>query len=239
MATICGVGCSTSARPVSRSPHTTLSTPGGSNSWAISRQQRRGRGGGVRGLEHHGVAGRQCRRDLPDHHQQRVVPRRHLADDADRLAPHPRGVVGHVLTGGGALQQPRGTGEEPEVVRGVGHLLLHGHLSGLPVSLHSTALISSIAVLDGVGDLEQRVGAVLRGGVPPPVERGVGGGVRPVDVLGPRPRRGRVDLAGGRVDDVVGLPRHPVDELAVDHVAELGPVRRSHGGTVVRRQRNR
>ena len=28
IATICGVGCSTSARPVSRSPQTTLKTPG-------------------------------------------------------------------------------------------------------------------------------------------------------------------------------------------------------------------
>ena len=34
--TICGVGCATSARPVSRSPQTTLSTPGGRNSAAIS-----------------------------------------------------------------------------------------------------------------------------------------------------------------------------------------------------------
>ncbi len=36
IATICGVGCVTSARPVSRSPHTTLKTPGGKNSCAIS-----------------------------------------------------------------------------------------------------------------------------------------------------------------------------------------------------------
>ena len=36
IATICGVLCSTSARPVSRSPQTTLRTPGGRNSWAIS-----------------------------------------------------------------------------------------------------------------------------------------------------------------------------------------------------------
>jgi hypothetical protein len=36
MATSCGVGCSTSARPVSRSPVTTLSTPAGRNSAAIS-----------------------------------------------------------------------------------------------------------------------------------------------------------------------------------------------------------
>ena len=34
--TICGVGCATSARPVSRSPVTTLNTPGGRNSAAIS-----------------------------------------------------------------------------------------------------------------------------------------------------------------------------------------------------------
>jgi len=34
--TICGTGCSTTARPVSRSPQTTLNTPGGRNSWAIS-----------------------------------------------------------------------------------------------------------------------------------------------------------------------------------------------------------
>ena len=31
-----GTGCATSARPVSRSPHTTLNTPGGRNSAASS-----------------------------------------------------------------------------------------------------------------------------------------------------------------------------------------------------------
>ena len=36
METICGVRCSTTRRPVSRSPVTTLSTPGGRNSWASS-----------------------------------------------------------------------------------------------------------------------------------------------------------------------------------------------------------
>ena len=34
--TIAGTGCSTIARPVSRSPQSTLSTPGGKNSAAIS-----------------------------------------------------------------------------------------------------------------------------------------------------------------------------------------------------------
>ena len=36
IATMSGRGCSTSARPVSRSPQTTLSTPGGSTSCASS-----------------------------------------------------------------------------------------------------------------------------------------------------------------------------------------------------------
>ena len=36
MATSCGVGCETSARPVSRSPQITLKTPGGKNSEATS-----------------------------------------------------------------------------------------------------------------------------------------------------------------------------------------------------------
>ena len=36
IATICGIGCSTRARPVSRSPQTTLKTPGGRNSWHSS-----------------------------------------------------------------------------------------------------------------------------------------------------------------------------------------------------------
>ena len=34
--TICGMSCETSARPVSRSPQMTFSTPGGRNSAAIS-----------------------------------------------------------------------------------------------------------------------------------------------------------------------------------------------------------
>ncbi len=38
--TSCGVGCPTRARPVSRSPQTTLSTPGGRNSAAISASSR-------------------------------------------------------------------------------------------------------------------------------------------------------------------------------------------------------
>ena len=39
----------------------------------------------LRRLQHHGAAGGQRRRDLRDDLVQRIVPRRHAADDADRL----------------------------------------------------------------------------------------------------------------------------------------------------------
>ena len=93
---------------------------------------------------------------------------------------------------------------------------------GLPVSRHSTRVISSArasiasAILSSAS--ERSCGVVC----PQRLERAVGGGVRPVDVLGARHRGVGVDLARGRVDDVVGLPRDGVDELAVDDVAEGG-----------------
>ena len=59
--------------------------------------QRGGHRRGVAGLEHDAVAGGERRRELPDRHHHRVVPRRHLADDADRLAPDVGREAGHVL----------------------------------------------------------------------------------------------------------------------------------------------
>ena len=71
---------------------------------------------GVARLEHHAVAGGERGRDLPDRHHHRVVPRRDLADDADRLAPDVGGVPGHVLARAAALEHPRGAGEEADLV---------------------------------------------------------------------------------------------------------------------------
>ena len=183
--------------------------------------QQRGAGrGGVAGLEHDGVAGSQRRGDLPDHHQQRVVPRRDLTDDADRLAAYPRGVVGHVLTRRTTLQHPRGAGEEPEVVRGVRHLLGHGE----PLRLAGVETLDPIDLLDAgvdrIGDLQHRGGSVLRGGLTPRLERRRRSPVGAVHVLGTRPRRGRVGLPGRRVDDVVGLAGGSGHPLAVDDVLE-------------------
>ena len=65
----------------------TLSTPFGKMSGGELGQRERGQRRHRRGLEHDRVARRERRAQLPDRHHQRVVPRRDLADDADRLAP--------------------------------------------------------------------------------------------------------------------------------------------------------
>ena len=114
--TICGTGLVTRARPVSRSPHTTLNTPGGQDVAHQLGQQQGGVGRGVGRLEHHGVARRQGRAELPHRHHHRVVPRRHRGAHPDRLAPDERGEAGHVLTRRAALQHPRRAREEPDLV---------------------------------------------------------------------------------------------------------------------------
>ncbi len=97
--TIAGVGCSTSKRPVSRSPQTTLSTPARQMlGHDLGHQHGRG-GGGVGRLEHHRVAGSERGCPFPDRHHQRVVPRRDRRADADRLPTHVGGVVLQVLAG--------------------------------------------------------------------------------------------------------------------------------------------
>ena len=98
IATSCGISWSTSARPVSRSPQTTLNTPGGRNSLHSSASSTVDAGVVSLGLSTTVLPGGEGGCDLPDRHHQRVVPRRHLTDDADRLAPDPRRVAGQVLT---------------------------------------------------------------------------------------------------------------------------------------------
>jgi hypothetical protein len=129
-------------------------------------------------------------------------------------------VVGHVLPGRAAFEDPGRAGEEAEVVGGVGHLLRHRQTERLAGVLALDGVDLLGAGVDRLGDLEQRVGAVLGRGVAPRLERRRRGAVGPVDVLGTGHRRGGVHLPGRRVDDVVPLARHAVDELAVDDVLE-------------------
>ena len=106
----------TSAAPVSRSPQTTLKTPGGQELGHQLGHPDRAGGRRVGRLEHHRVAGRERRRPLPDRHHRRVVPRRHRRADADRLAPDERRVAAHVLAGRLALEHARRAREEADLV---------------------------------------------------------------------------------------------------------------------------
>ena len=192
-----------------------------------------GLGGGVARLEHHGVAGGERRGDLPHGHEQRVVPGGDLADHADRLAPDPRGVALQVLPRGLALEHPGRPGEEPQLVDHRRDLLARGErldLAGV-LGLERDELVG--VRLDRVGDLEQGLLTLARGGAAPLREgrlrRTVGG----VDVGLAAHRGRRDDGTRGRVDDVGGGFGTPVDVLAGDEVsqaARTAHVRGSRGG---------
>ena len=234
IATICGVWCWTSVRPVSRSPQTTLSTPGGRNSCASSAIIVEVAGRGVGGLEDDGVARGQRGGDLPDHHRQRVVPRRHLADHADRLAADEGGVVLHVLPGRLALEHAGGAGEEAEVVDGRRHLLAGGQAERLAgvAALGRHELLR--AGLQRVRDPQQGQRALLRRRTAPGAEGALGRGVGAVHVLGAGQRGAGVHLPGAGIHHLVGLAGHGVDGLTVDDVAEgLVLSLLGHGASVV------
>ena len=158
-----GTLCSTIMAPVSPVPRTTFRTPAGQDLPGQPGEDQGGFRRGVRGLEDHGVAGGQGGADLPDGHQERVVPRGHLGDDADRLAADVGGVALEVLTGGLALQDAGGAGEEAQLV-GAGGDFLGGDQGADLAGVAVLGLDEFVAVgLDGVGELEQHQLALARG----------------------------------------------------------------------------
>ena len=78
---------------------------------------------------------------------------------------------------------------------------------GLPVLRPSASTSRLSVLLDVVGEIEQRLLPVRRRGALPVGERLGRGGVRVVDVLLVRNRRGGVLLAGARVDQRHGARR--------------------------------
>ena len=225
-------GCSTSASPASSPPTTTLSTPLGrmlgGELGELERRDRRRLGR----LEHDRVAGRQRRADLPDGHHQRVVPRRDLADDADRLAADDRRVALEVLAGGLALHAARGAREEAQVVDHERDLVGLERLDRLAgVRRPRAAAISSACSSIASASLQQRERALARRGRRPAVE-GACARRRP---RGRRRRAGRAapaaissPVAGLRTG--LGRALGRVDELAVDEVLQ-----RAHGGGCIMR----
>ena len=129
------------------------------------------RGCGVRGLEHGGVARGEGRRELPDRHVERVVPRRHLPDDADRLPSDLRGMVFEIFAGGHPTQVPRLAGKEADLVDREHDLIRHERCPGLTGVFRLEVGELLRVRLHRIGDPKQRELALARGGVAPPLER--------------------------------------------------------------------
>ena len=148
----------------------------------LDEQHDRGRGL-LGGLEHHGVAGGQRGRELPDGHQDGEVPRDDLRDHAEGLVE----VVSHgvlVDLGQAPLLRPDAAGEVAEVVHGQRQVGSQGLTHGLAV-VPGLADGEHLQVrLHAVGDLVQDVRAISRGGLAPRGRGSLGGVQRQLDVLG-------------------------------------------------------
>ena len=158
------------ARPVSRSPSTTFSTPGGRCSAAISASSAVVAGVVSDGLSTTVLPAASAGPNFQTRHHHRVVPGRHLADDSDGLAANERRVPRQVLAGRLALQQSGCAGEEPYLVHHRADLFAQGQgRSACPCSRSPARQLLAVG-LDGVGELEQGELTLARGGVPPAVE---------------------------------------------------------------------
>ena len=215
-------GCSTSAAPVSLPPAMTLSTPLGRNSAGELGQLERGHGRRLGGLEHDRVAGRQRRADLPDRHHQRVVPRRDLADHADRLAADHRRVALEVLAGGLALQAARGAGEEAQVVDHRRDLVVLERLQRL-AGVGRLELGDLVGVLlDRVGEPQERQRALARASCSAQPSNAPARGLDGAVDVGRRSSRAPAAIASpvAGLTTAVGRALRRVDELAVDEVRQ-------------------
>ena len=117
-ATLSTSSCETIACPVAPAPVRMLTTPGRQVGLLadLGEQQRRQRRGLGR-LEHHGVAAGQGGGDLPGQHQEREVPRDHLAGDAERLGVRPEPGVLELVGPAGVVEEVRGGGRDVDVAR--------------------------------------------------------------------------------------------------------------------------
>ena len=98
-------------------------------------EQQRGQGSGLGRLEHDRVAARQRRGDLPGQHQEREVPRDHLAGDAQGLRVGSVAGVLQLVGPAGVVEEVRRRRRDVDVARLLDRLavvdrLEHGDLAG-------------------------------------------------------------------------------------------------------------
>jgi len=177
----------------------------------------RARGGVLRRLDDHRVAGRERRRQLPRQQQERRVPRDDRRDDAERLVARVVEGVGFVGGDDRALDL---VGEAAEVVVPLRHV--RGLRAHLGVEL---AVVANFDFREVAGTLRDQIAqraqqrAPARGGHPRPVtgtERRVRRPNRAVDIVGPGAWDGRPGSAGERILRFERRPGGRVRPPAVD-----------------------
>ena len=178
-------------------------------------------------LEDDGATGRERRRELPDRHEQRVVPGDDLRADADRLLQRvaEQRAADRVRAAGDRADD---RAEEAEVLDRAGQLGLDGRDRLADVA--RLELRELLAVRDDrIGQRVQQAGALVRRRLPPwAVQRGARGVDCTVDVGLAGHRRAGQRLAGGRLVEVADLARRGLDDLAPDEEPVLLTRRHCH-----------
>ncbi|EAU67297.1 hypothetical protein STIAU_4929 [Stigmatella aurantiaca DW4/3-1] len=183
----------------------------------------------LRGLDDHRVARGHRGAQLPCRHHQRVVPRGDGGHHAHRIPANHAGVARGVLPRGQARHAARRAREEAEHVGHRRNLIVEGR----GVRLAAVARLQPGEVrslgLDGIGELEQQRGAILRGRARPGGEGLLRRLHRRLNLRRRGLRHAGDHLAGGRGEDVLhrALARHelPVDELLAIELLAI------HGGS--------
>ena len=148
----------------------------------LGQQQRRQRGG-LGGLEHRRVAGRQRRGQLPRGHEQREVPGDDLAGDAQRPGVGPVARVAELVGPAGVVEEPGGGQRDVDVARLADRLAVVERLQHRELAA---------ALLDLAGDAVEVLRALAAGHRAPDLGLGAArGGDGTVDVRRARPRRPR------------------------------------------------
>ena len=192
-ATLSTPGCSTSARPGLAGAGDDVDDAGRQvGLLADVGEQQRGERRGLRGLEHHGVAGGERGRDLPREHEQREVPRDDLRGDAERPRVRAEPGVLELVGPAGVVEEVRRDQRDVDVARLLDRLavverLEHGELAR--ALLHEPRDAVEVLRALGAGGLRPHPGVGAARGL----HRAVDVGVARHGDLGEH-------LLGGRVD---------------------------------------
>ena len=164
------------------------------------------------GLQHHGAAHGESRRDLAGDLVERPVPRRDEATNADRLFHDQRRAALRLLELVGLQHVERGA----EMRRAHGRLRTLRQPHGGAHFFRDGLGHVLVAVLQLRHDAHEQVHALLARGLGPGLERLAGGLHGAVHILGAAERNAAGDGFGGGIDDVERLGRNRVDPFAID-----------------------